>query len=81
MSNRLSPMQDKLLATLSNGDDVTIRTLYFAVHGAPKEPKTNRSMQQRLGPLISRVNGKLPIEMEIVPGALKGTYRLITRKG
>ena len=37
-----------------------------------------RTMQQRVGPIIMRINQKLPPDYRIVPGRLKQTYRLET---
>lgn len=37
---------------------------------------SNRAMQQRLGPIIARINRKLDGQ-RIVPGRMKRTYRLI----
>ena len=79
MSNELSPLQERLylrLACAGFDTDVKIVDLYNAVY--PDNMGmwlTNRYMQQRLGPVIARTNGKLEKE-RIKPGRSRRTYRL-----
>ena len=79
MSNELSPLQEKLylrLVLAGFDTDVKIVDLYNAVY--PDNMGmwlTNRYMQQRLGPVIARTNGKLEKE-RIKPGRSRRTYRL-----
>ena len=79
MSNELSPLQEKLylrLVLAGFDTDVKIVDLYNAVY--PDNMGmwlTNRYMQQRLGPIIARTNGKLEKE-RIKPGRSRRTYRL-----
>ena len=79
MSNELSPLQERLYLRLMLAGfdtDVKIVDLYNAVY--PDNMGmwlTNRYMQQRLGPVIARTNGKLEKE-RIKPGRSRRTYRL-----
>ena len=79
MSNELSPLQEKLylrLVLAGFDTDVKIVDLYNAAY--PDNMGmwlTNRYMQQRLGPVIARTNGKLEKE-RIKPGRSRRTYRL-----
>ena len=79
MSNELSPLQERLylrLVLAGFDTDVKIVDLYNAVY--PDNMGmwlTNRYMQQRLGPIIARTNGKLEKE-RIKPGRSRRTYRL-----
>ena len=79
MSNELSPLQERLylrLVLAGFDTDVKIVDLYNAVY--PDNIGmwlTNRYMQQRLGPIIARTNGKLEKE-RIKPGRSRRTYRL-----
>ena len=79
MSNELSPLQERLylrLVLAGFDTDVKIVDLYNAVY--PDNMGmwlTNRYMQQRLGPVIARTNGKLEKE-RIKPGRSRRTYRL-----
>ena len=57
--------------------DVNIAMLYNAAYPT-KAQYENRYMQQRLAPIIARVNKKLPEGHRIEPGKLKRTYRLNT---
>lgn len=38
-----------------------------------------RTMQQRLGPVVARINEKIAPSWRVEPGALKQTYRLSTK--
>lgn len=62
--------------------DVSIHTLYCAayVRGLnPKPlPKSTREAQQKLGPVIARINSKLR-NARIEPGRIKQTYRINTK--
>ena len=79
MSNELSPLQERLylrLVLAGFDTDVKIVDLYNAVY--PDNIGmwlTNRYMQQKLGPIIARTNGKLEKE-RIKPGRSRRTYRL-----
>ena len=79
MSNELSPLQERLYLRLMLAGfdtDVKIVDLYNAVY--PDNMGmwlTNRYMQQKLGPVIARTNGKLEKE-RIKPGRSRRTYRL-----
>ena len=79
MSNELSPLQERLylrLVLAGFDTDVKIVDLYDAVY--PDNMGmwlTNRYMQQKLGPIIARTNGKLEKE-RIKPGRSRRTYRL-----
>ena len=79
MSNELSPLQERLylrLVLAGFDTDVKIVDLYNAVYpGNMGMWLTNRYMQQRLGPIIARTNGKLEKE-RIKPGRSRRTYRL-----
>lgn len=89
MSNKLPPLQDKIYKLLkaTPDQDVAIDTLYNHVFDGPHYVQlegerhelvyTSRDMQQRLGPVIARLNLKLRGQ-RIVPGELKRTYRLNT---
>ena len=84
MSNKkLSPLQQKVHALLSKkpDSDVNINAMYVAAYGAGDFNRVSRwpsrQVQQRMGPLISRINAKLTGEA-IKPGELKRTYRLVT---
>ena len=80
MSNKkLSKLQQEVYDVLvkRRGKDVALDDLHKAAYGEAKPPAwLNRRMQQRMGPLISRINEKLPCH-KIVPGELKRTYRLV----
>ena len=79
MSNKLSPLQERLylrLVLAGFDTDVKIVDLYNAVYPASDAMwLSNRYMQQRLGPIIARTNGKLEKE-RIQTGGNRRTYRL-----
>ena len=79
MSNKLSPLQERLylrLVLAGFDTDVKIVDLYNAVYPASDAMwLSNRYMQQRLGPIIARTNGKLENE-RIHTGWNRRTYRL-----
>ena len=79
MSNELSPLQERLylrLVLAGFDTDVKIVDLYNAVYPASEAMwLPNRYMQQRLGPIIARTNGKLENE-HIHTGWNRRTYRL-----
>lgn len=68
--------------------DISIGTLYRVTFGKNDNlytryqdgRATRRDLQQKLGPIIARINEKLN-GSRIVPGALKGTYRLQVSNG
>ena len=71
-------MQYKLYHLLEKkrGHDVLIRDMYYCLYGVPKDMLVSvRDMQQKLAPIIARINDKLVMEV-IRPGQLKQTYRL-----
>lgn len=75
MSSNLSPHQQTVYDLLDRANgDVSIRALYVALYGCPGG-RTVREMQQRLGPLLRRLNSKLS-DRHISPGHLKQTYRM-----
>lgn len=90
MSNKLTPLQQKIFSLLDAkpNTDVMISTLYHEAFGDTDMVHPDgsyssvvldtRDMQQRLGPLLARINLKLK-RGRIVPGALKRTYRLDTK--
>ena len=69
--------QEKLYNLLYKafGKDVKIKDMYYALYGVPDAYTSIRDMQQKLAPIISRVNKKM-FGQEIKPGELKQTYRL-----
>ena len=80
MSNEFSPLQERLylrLVLAGFDTDVKIVDLYNAVYPASRGVRfiDNRGMQQRLGPIIARTNGKLENE-RIHTGWNRRTYRL-----
>lgn len=81
MSNNLTSMQDRLYQLLLSraATDATADTLilvcYDTVYPGCTRGLYNRQMQQRLGPLIARVNRRL-VGQRIEPGRMKNTYRL-----
>ena len=81
MSNKkLSSLQKRVYVYLSHvpGNDIDIRKLHDIAYSMKIPPQwTSRQLQQRMGPLISRINAKLEGEA-IQPGELKRTYRLVT---
>lgn len=81
-SKKLSRLQQEVYNVLvkKKGKDVTIEDMHDAAYGATQPDLfagwTSRQIQQRMGPLISRINAKLP-RHKVVPGELKRTYRLV----
>lgn len=76
MLSELEACLHDLLAKTENVD-VNIAKLYNAAYPT-KATYENRFMQQRIAPIIARVNKKLPEGHRIEPGKLKRTYRLNT---
>lgn len=73
---KFTDMQQRLFDALSPPDtDVSVQLLFNAVYDEPL--CDNRWMQQKLGPMIARINRKLK-SGKIVPGELKQTYRYDT---
>lgn len=77
----MTTMQYTLFSQLRGKQDVPIVDLYATVY--PQDdmfaaPRTPRTMQQKLAPLIQRVNAKLNVT-KIVPGEARRTYRLIDK--
>ena len=79
MSNKLSPLQERLymrLVLAGFDTDVKIVDLYNAVYPASEAMwLSNRYMQQKLGSCIARTNDKLEKE-RIQTGWNRRTYRL-----
>lgn len=81
MEHKLSPLQQSIFNAFHKfEEDVAIPSLYtlataksFALNGAAPDMRT---MQQYLGPHITRINDKLKAS-KIVPGQLKQTYRMV----
>jgi hypothetical protein len=70
------PRKLRLLYEALNGKgDVAIDTLYDLLFEGENRAEDKRNQQQWLGPVIVRLNRRLPDEA-VKPGALKGTYRL-----
>lgn len=81
----LSELQKRLYAVFKTPNvDVSIYAMYYAVYLDGIVPKdaivvtTVRDMQQKLGPVLQRLNAKLEGQ-RIEPGQLKRTYRLNTK--
>lgn len=73
----LPAQQRTLYDTLAGKGDVPISTIHAALNLAPAEDR--RQQQQALGPYIIRLNRRLVKKRQAVkPGALKGTYALVT---
>ena len=79
---KLSTHQCKLYDKLrdAKGNDVSLSKLYAEMYGDDAQTElfhdvSNRAKQQKLGPLVARINHKLKDEV-IEPGLLKQTYRL-----
>lgn len=71
-----STMQLALLYMLRRGTEVSIPRLYARI-GTGRF--SHREKQMRLGGVISRLNKKLVHRgYRIVPGVMRGTYRMIT---
>jgi len=58
--------------------DVPIRRMFERFTASSGNLYTRRRMQQRLGAVIARINAKLDAQ-RIIPGQLKGTYRLTSK--
>lgn len=87
MIKDFSELQAKLYVLMDDNkdSDVKIEDMYRALYGAPPHSDDKvlhaadaRYMQQKLGPVIQRINAKLPLTIRIEPGQLKRTYRLNT---
>lgn len=81
---KLTELQQKVFDLLDAkpNTDVALADLYNAVYGGGQPdlfPPSNRDMQQKMGPLFSRINNKLK-RGRIEPGLVKQTYRLTTKK-
>lgn len=64
-----------LFDALKTGKDTPIATIHATLFGSTLEDP--RSMQQRVGPYVTRLNRRIRGAKKIVkPGALKGTYVL-----
>lgn len=79
MLSELTDRERDVYATLYEclNADVGVNMLYRLAYEGERLA-SNRTMQQRLGPIIARINRKLPDGHRIVPGELKRTYRLNT---
>ncbi|TXH12357.1 MAG: hypothetical protein E6R03_13030 [Hyphomicrobiaceae bacterium] len=79
---KLGPIQERLFALFNTrpDQDIEIWLLYSVAYEVkPSEHDAdNRRMQQRLAPVIARLNGNLPPNNRVEPGQLKRTYRLNT---
>lgn len=76
---QLSPMQEKLYALFKGKEDkdILIKDMYYALYGTPTDALvTVRDMQQRLAPVLQRLNDKL-VTQRIEPGLMKQTYRVV----
>ncbi len=75
----LSTLQERVYRVLARnpGRDHSIHKLYLASFAGTEliPPTDNRTEQQKLGPLISRINTKI-YPSRIVPGRTKQTYKL-----
>jgi hypothetical protein len=70
--------QQQLYDLLFGRGDVPISDLYAAI--TKPDCDNRRDMQQWLGSYITRMNRRLRSHgLKVEPGALKGTYRLVTR--
>lgn len=73
---QLSKLQKRVFDALEPDVDVRIADLHRAAYPVSHaEDTTVRTMQQRLGSVIARINEKLT-NRRIVPGKVKQTYRL-----
>lgn len=80
---KLGPVQERLYAVFKDrpNEDIAIAHMYaatYAVSFAELIEVSIRDMQQRLAPVIARLNGNLPPNNRVEPGQLKRTYRLNT---
>lgn len=65
----------RLYELLPVGKDVEIEHLFNGLFGEVAKPRV--AQQQQLGPYISKLNRRIAgRKQKIVPGKLKGTYRL-----
>lgn len=84
MTNKLTELQQKVFDVLDEKPnfDIPLAVLYDVAYGDSHNHSgvtTSRDMQQKMGPLFSRINGKLK-RGRIIPGQLKRTYRLDTNR-
>lgn len=82
--NDLTPLQELLFCLFKDkpNTDIQIYDMYVAVYGvraAIAEDSDIRHKQQKLSPLLQRLNARLPEGHRIEPGQLKRTYRLNTK--
>ena len=72
----LPPAQQRLFDALKGQGDVKIDVIFAAVY--PDWPEAEpRYKQQRLGPVITRLNRRIAKDrMAVKPGDIKSTYRL-----
>lgn len=81
MTGQLYPQEQRLLDYIRQwgpGVDIPTTDLYEAAIKQPA-PEDHRTLQQRVGGLVSRINTKLEAQGQrgkIVPGDLKRSYRL-----
>jgi hypothetical protein len=75
----LSTMQQRVFVLFAPGKDVPIVKLFRAAWPDADRTNDNRMMQQKLGPVIARINRRLT-KGYIEPGQLKQTYRLTLQK-
>jgi len=61
---------------MKHDSDLPITELYRVCVGVPDVSMSPRSMQQKLGPIIARVNKRIKGHAAIVPGRVKRSYRL-----
>lgn len=76
----LPPVQAKLYAAVLHREDVKIEEIYAAMRDPAAVPQHTsvRDQQMWLGPYLTKLNRRLKnYGLRIVPGQLKGTYRLI----
>lgn len=86
MSNSLTALQKRIVDLLVPNKDVSVMALFDAAWPQgdqgdllrQERDLDNRTMQQALGPVISRINEKLK-RGRIEPGERKQTYRLNTK--
>lgn len=79
----LSPQEQRVwdcFVAEPDSTDIPISKLYIcALDGCSAPSTTARTMQQRVGGIVSRLNAKTG--RSIVPGELKRTYRLEKQEG
>lgn len=78
---KLSELQSRVFRLLSKkpNTDVPIQELFLAAYPLDASSTFVRDMQQKLAPLLARINGKLK-RGRIEPGQMKRTYRLTIRR-